>query len=97
MQKRLLAEKLANNKNIQFLPKQANIQAILSSHEWDFLTKFHNNWIKIVDFYYLPDFWPVTFFCISLYINFWSLPFYLTQIPRFIYSIYQLPVYAMFF
>ena len=52
MQKRLLAKNLANNKNPQFLPNQVDIQAILPTHELVILTKFNNNWVKIVDFYY---------------------------------------------
>ena len=52
MQKRLLAKKLANNKKPQFLRNQAEIKAILPTHESLILTKFHNNWIKIVNFYY---------------------------------------------
>ena len=67
MQKRLVAKKLANNKNPQFLPNQAEIQVILHILDLVILTKLHNNRIKIVDFYYWPTFWPVTFFCISLY------------------------------
>ena len=43
---------MANNKNVQFLPNHADIQAILPIHELVILTKFHNNWIEIVDFYY---------------------------------------------
>ena len=60
-QKSLLAQKQANNKNPQFLPNQADIQAILSTHELVIFTKFHNNWMKIVDFYYQPIFGPVNF------------------------------------
>ena len=48
--KKLLAKKLANNKNPQFLSNQAEFQAILPTHELVILTKFYNNWIKIVDF-----------------------------------------------
>ena len=50
------------NKNLQFLPNQANIQAILPTHELVIWTKFHNNWIKIVDFYCKPTFKQVAFF-----------------------------------
>ena len=66
MQKRLLAEYLANNKNVQFLPNYADIQAIFPIHELVILTKFHNNWIEIVDFYYGTISGPVTFLFISL-------------------------------
>ena len=52
MKKWLLAKKVANNKNLQFIPNQADIQAILPTHELVIFTKFHNNWMKIVDFYY---------------------------------------------
>ena len=48
--KRLLAKKLTNNKNPQFLSNQAEFRAILPTHELVILTKFYNNWIKIVDF-----------------------------------------------
>ena len=37
-------------KNPQFLPNQADIQAILPTHELVIFTKFHNNWNEIVDF-----------------------------------------------
>ena len=37
-------------KNLQFLSDQAEIQAILPTHELFILTKFHQNWQKIVDF-----------------------------------------------
>ena len=37
-------------KNPQFSPNQADIQAILPTHELVIFTKFHNNWIEIVDF-----------------------------------------------
>ena len=35
-------------KNPQFLPNQADIQAILPNHELDIFTKFNNNWIDIM-------------------------------------------------
>ena len=38
------------NKNLHFLPNQAEILAILLTHELVILTNFHNNWIKIVNF-----------------------------------------------
>ena len=49
MQIKILAQKLANKKT-QFLPNQADIQAILPTHELVIFTKFHNNWMEIVDF-----------------------------------------------
>ena len=43
MQKKiLLAQKLANNKNPQFLPNQP--------HELVIFAKFHKDWVEIVDF-----------------------------------------------
>ena len=38
-------------KNPQFLHNQADIQAILPTHELVIFTKFHNNWIEIEDFF----------------------------------------------
>ena len=46
MKKNVSGQKMANNTNIQFLPNQADIQAILPTHELDVLTKFHNNMIN---------------------------------------------------
>ena len=43
--------KRANNKNLQFLPNQADIMAILPTHELVIFTKFHDNWIEIVKLY----------------------------------------------
>ena len=37
-------------KNSQFLPNQDDIQVILPNHELIISTKFHNDWVKIVDF-----------------------------------------------
>ena len=37
-------------KNLQFLSDQAEIQAILPTHELFIFTKFHKDWQKIVDF-----------------------------------------------
>ena len=51
-QKSFLAQKWANNKYPQFLPNLADIQAILPTHELVIFTKFHNDWMKSVDFYY---------------------------------------------
>ena len=45
-----MPQKLANNKNPQFLPNQADIQAILPTYELVIFTKFHKDWVKIVDF-----------------------------------------------
>ena len=39
MQKILLAQKLANNENPHFLPNQANIKAIVLTHELVIFTK----------------------------------------------------------
>ena len=52
MQKKFTGQKVDNDKNPQFLPNQAEIQAIFPTNELVILTKFHNNWIKIVSFYY---------------------------------------------
>ena len=46
-----LANNQANDKNTQFLPNQADIQAILPTYELVIFTKFHDNWTEIVDFY----------------------------------------------
>ena len=43
-------------KNPQFLSNQADIQAILPTHELVNLTKFHDDWPKIVDFLLLAKF-----------------------------------------
>ena len=45
-----LSQKLAINKNPQFLFNQADFHAILSTHELVIFTKFHKDWVKIVDF-----------------------------------------------
>ena len=37
-------------KNPQFLPNPSDTQAILPAHELVIFTKFHENWIEIVDF-----------------------------------------------
>ena len=57
-----LAQKLANNKNPQFLSNPANILAIFPIHELIIFTQFHNDWMKIVDFYYWLISGPVSFF-----------------------------------
>ena len=46
-----LAKNYSINKNSQFLSNQANIQAILPTRELVIFTKFHNDWIEIMDFY----------------------------------------------
>ena len=43
-------------KNPQFLANQAQTLAILPNHEMVILTKFHIDWIKIVDFSLIPYF-----------------------------------------
>ena len=55
-------------KKLQFLLNQADILAILTTHELFILTKFYQNWQKNVDFLEIVKFCasPV-FFCISLY------------------------------
>ena len=46
MQKKmLLAKNQANNKNLQFLPNQIDIKAVISTPEMVILTKFNNNLI----------------------------------------------------
>ena len=45
-----LAQKIANNKNPQFQPNQANILSFLSIHELAIFTQFHNDIMKIWDF-----------------------------------------------
>ena len=57
-----LAQKLANNKNPQFLSNPTNILAIFPIHELIFFTQFHNDLMKIVDFYYWLISGPVSFF-----------------------------------
>ena len=43
-------------KNPQFFSNQADIQAILPTHELVILTKFHKDWPKIVDFLVIAKF-----------------------------------------
>ena len=43
-------------KNPQFLANQAQTLAIWPNHEMVILTKFHNNWTKIVDFSLIANF-----------------------------------------
>ena len=40
-----------NNKNPQILPNQADIKAILPTHELIIFTKFQNDWVKLYVFY----------------------------------------------
>ena len=47
MQKKLLAKKLAYNKNPQFIPNNAEIQEIVPTHELVILTKFRYFWISL--------------------------------------------------
>ena len=55
-------------KNLQFLSNQAEIQAILPTHELFILTKFHKDRQKIVDSLVIVKFRAsLIFFCISLY------------------------------
>ena len=42
--------------NLQSLCNQADIQAILPTHELVILTKFHKDWLKIVDFLVIVKF-----------------------------------------
>ena len=68
-------------KNPQFLPNQAQTLAILHNHEMVILTKFHINWMKIVDFSLIPYFRtsPIFYFSPSTY----TLLYYL--VVHFIY------------
>ena len=43
-------------KNPQFFSNQADIRAILPSHELVTLTKFHKDWQKVVDFLVIAKF-----------------------------------------
>ena len=43
-------------KNSQFLSNEADIQAILSTHELVILSKFHKDWQKNVDFLIIAKF-----------------------------------------
>ena len=54
-------------KNLQFLSDQAEIQAILPTHELFILTKFHKDWQRIVDFLVIVKFCasPVFFASVS--------------------------------
>ena len=47
------ANTICEVKNPRFLPNQADIQAILPTHELNILTKFHIDWVKTVDFLFL--------------------------------------------
>ena len=61
-----LAQEIANNKNSQFQPNQANI---LTIYQFIF-TQFHNDLMKIWDFYQLRTFFGQSyFFLVSLYNN----------------------------
>ena len=54
-------------KNLQFLSDQAEIQAILPTHELFILTKFQKDWQNIVDFLVIVKFCasPVFFASVS--------------------------------
>ena len=54
-------------KNPQFLANQAETLAILPIHEMVILTKFHNDWMKIVDFSVIAYFWASPIFYYSLF------------------------------
>ena len=55
--------------NLQFLSDQAEIQAILPTHELFILTKFHKDWQKIVDFLLIAKFCasPIFFAPVSIF------------------------------
>ena len=65
-EKMRLAQKLANNKNPQFLPNHADIKAILPTHELVIFTKFHKDWVKIMDFSIKACFWVSNIFFASV-------------------------------
>ena len=44
-------------KNPQFLPNQDETLSIWGTREYLILTKFRNNWVKIVDFEIMTYFW----------------------------------------
>ena len=52
--------------NLQFLSDQAEIQAILPTHELVILIKFHKDWQKIVDFLVISVFCASLFFFASV-------------------------------
>ena len=53
-------------RNPQFLPNQGYIKAILSTHELIIFTKFHEDWVKIVDFSIKAYFWAINIFFASV-------------------------------
>ena len=55
-------------KNPQFLANQAQTLAILPIHEMVILTKFHNDWMKIVHFSLIAYFRASLIFYFSLFI-----------------------------
>ena len=55
-------ENLLLVKNPQFLSNQADILPKSPIHEPVILTKWHNDWVKIVDFFKETIFWSVLFF-----------------------------------
>ena len=72
-------------KNPQFLPNQADILPSEFIHWTDILTKFHNNWTKIVDFLVIAFYFPGwTFFwiwsqCGPVFGDFTEKEFFITQ------------------
>ena len=57
------------SKNLQFLPNHNETLSKKGTHEYRILTKFHNDWVKIVDFFIKP------YFCLVSLINEQSLNF----------------------
>ena len=57
-------------KNPQFLANQAQTLVILCNHEMVTLTKFHDGWMKIVDFSLMPNFRASPIFYYSPFRNF---------------------------
>ena len=49
-------------KNQQFLSNQVDIPPTSSTHELDFLNKFHLDWQEIVDFLVIAKFWASLIF-----------------------------------
>ena len=38
-------------KNLQFVPSHCETLSLKGTHEYLIVTKFHNDWVKIVDFF----------------------------------------------
>ena len=66
-------------KNLQFLANQAQTLAILPNHEMVILTKFYNDWMKIVDFSLIPYFKASPIFYYSLSTFFLQKQYQLTK------------------